>query len=308
MTTITLKTQELKRYSLFKKQDEMDKDIWRYVEWLQTYNVRQSVVDVLLHLGGRALMVLGIAFPKQTTIAKSLNITPKTVNLALKDLEAFGIIDSQRTLNGWQASGKVYRIQPFCIERLSQKVKSVDCVKPYSTNELTLVSEFEPYSTETQTLKKDVAPTGEPSATPVPYRNLYQKLKALVQARTGAIPNFTQLMKVIFGKIKKMRAEGMLGMSNEQLENIMYQSLDVLLHKKGVKNPLAMLNAIINNKIADVRQAKQQPSAARAPKTETLPDWFATRHEKVEPAPLSAAEQAELDARRDAALKKLGLL
>ena len=239
MTTITLKAQELKRYSLFKKQDEMDRDIWRYVDWLQEHHVRQSVIDVLRNLGSRALMYLGIAFPKQQTIAKDLKLSDKTVNLAIKDLEALGIIESRRTLNGWRASGKVYQIKPFCLERLSQKVKSVTCVKPSHTNDFTLVSDFEPYPTKQKFLKKDVAPTGETSHSQNTVKTFYQKLKALVQARKGAIQGFSQLMKVIFGKMKKMRAEGMLGMSNSQLEQIMYESLDVLLHKQGVKNEQA---------------------------------------------------------------------
>ncbi|OCS83471.1 helix-turn-helix domain-containing protein [Caryophanon tenue] len=307
MTTITLKAQELKRYSLFKKQDEMDRDIWRYVDWLQEHHVRQSVIDVLRNLGSRALMYLGIAFPKQQTIAKDLKLSDKTVNLAIKDLEALGIIESRRTLNGWRASGKVYQIKPFCLERLSQKVKSVTCVKPSHTNDFTLVSDFEPYPTKQKFLKKDVAPTGETSHSQNTVKTFYQKLKALVQARKGAIQGFSQLMKVIFGKMKKMRSEGTLGMSNSQLEQIMYQSLDVLLHKQGVKNEQAMLNAIINNKISDMTTPQATPSAAPAAKrTEVLPDWFATRHERVETV-LSAEEEAELAEARARVLKKLGL-
>lgn len=96
-------------------------------------------------------------------------------------------------------------------------------------------------------------------------------------------------------------------MSNSQLEQIMYQSLDVLLHKQGVKNPLAMLNAIINNKISDMTTPQATPSAAPAAKrTEVLPDWFATRHERVETV-LSAEEEAELAEARARVLKKLGL-
>ena len=158
---------------------------------------------------------------------------------------------------------------------------------------------------KTITNKKTFTKDGKSSLST--YRSFYGKLKDLFEARTGDLSDFKAYIGVIYGKMKKMRAEGMLGMSNSQLEQIMYQSLDVLLHKQGVKNPLAMLNAIINNKISDMTTPKATPSAAPAAKrTEVLPDWFATRHERVETV-ISAEEQAELEARRVAVLKKLGL-
>lgn len=312
MTTITLNTKELKRYSLFSKQDEMDRSIWSYVEWLNEYNVRQSVIDVLLHLGSRALMTLGIAFPKQTTIAKCLKLSDKTVNLAIKDLEALDIIESKRTLNGWQASGKVYRIKPFCLERLSQKVKSVKCVKPYSTNELTLVSDFEPYSSEAPTLKKDVAAKADSSNTTDKPKTFYQRLKELAQARKGAIPNFSKLMNIIFGRMKKLKKEA-VQLTHQQLENVMYQAFNALLLKKNVQNDEAMLNTIMTNKLNDILKPTHQPAASV--KTEQEPDWLEENRRQW--AAKEAARQQEqakrvdddedLEAYKQRVLAKLGL-
>lgn len=320
MTTITLNTKELKRYSLFKKQDEMDRDIWRYVEWLNEHNVRQSVIDVLLHLGSRALMTLGIAFPKQTTIAKCLKLSDKTVNLAIKDLEALEIIDSKRTLNGWRASGKVYRIKPFCIERLSQKVKSVKCVKPYSANDLTLVSEFEPYSSESPTLKKDVAAKADSSNAPAKTKTFYQRLKELAQARKGTIANFSKLMSIIFGRIKKLKKEA-VQLTHQQLESVMYQAFKALLSKENVHNDEAMLNTIITNKLNDILKPAQQGAASTHSRgqaksyIEREPDWLEENRRQW--AAKEAARQLEqakrvddeedLEAYKQRVLTKLGL-
>ena len=117
--------------------------------------------------------------------------------------------------------------------------------------------------------------------------NLYKRLKNLYQARTGSLEGFKPFVGVIYGSLKKIKAENKLTLSHVQLETIMYQSLDSAISASDQyikNNRLALLSAIIRNKINDltVSNSTVAPEKNVARKVEPVPAWFATRHEPVE--------------------------
>ncbi|MCS5504090.1 hypothetical protein NY607_23705 [Lysinibacillus sp. A4] len=113
---------------------------------------------------------------------------------------------------------------------------------------------------------------------------LYNRLKNLYQARTGSLEGFKAFVGVIYGSLKKIKAEDKLGVSHSQLETILYQSLDAAISASDqyVKtNRLALLSAIIRNKIKDLT-VSVVPEKEKTRKVEVVPAWFATRHEQEE--------------------------
>lgn len=117
--------------------------------------------------------------------------------------------------------------------------------------------------------------------------NLYKRLKNLYQARTGSLEGFKPFVGVIYGSLKKIKAEDKLTLSHVQLETIMYQSLDSAISASDQyikNNRLALLSAIIRNKINDltVSNSTVAPEKNVARKVEPVPAWFATRHEPIE--------------------------
>ena len=88
--------------------------------------------------------------------------------------------------------------------------------------------------------------------------SFYSKLKTLFEARKGSLNNFRAVVGVLYAKMRKIKADSDITLSHEQIEGIMYASLDALLNMQHVKNELAMLNAIIKNKINDVTKAVQR--------------------------------------------------
>lgn len=117
--------------------------------------------------------------------------------------------------------------------------------------------------------------------------NLYNRLKDLYQARTGSLEGFKTFVGVIYGSLKKIKAEDKLGLSHGHLETILYQSFDAAISASDqyVKtNRLALLSAIIRNKIKDltVSNASAALEKEKTRKIEVVPAWFATRHEQEE--------------------------
>ncbi|MDP9742872.1 UNVERIFIED_ORG: biotin operon repressor [Bacillus sp. B2I3] len=136
--------EELRKYESFSSVAEMDKSIYEYIEFIR-FDVPQSVIDVLLYLGRASLRCVGLSFMKQATIAKGTGYSRKTINKALKMLEAFGIVDSVRTkTKAGRPSVKIMRILPFCLEVLHQRVTSYQVDEANGSNGLTLIEDFEP--------------------------------------------------------------------------------------------------------------------------------------------------------------------
>ncbi len=117
--------------------------------------------------------------------------------------------------------------------------------------------------------------------------SLYTRLKNLFKARTGSLEGFKPFVRVIYGLLKKIKAEDKLTLSHMQLETIMYQSLDAAISASDqyIKtNRLALLNAIIQNKINDITVSNSSVTSEKnvARKKEQVPAWFASRYEPVE--------------------------
>jgi biotin operon repressor len=157
MTTFaTINFEELKKYESFVSVEEMDKSIYEYIDYIRK-DVPQSVIDVLLCLGRASLRCVGLSFMKQSSIANLTGYSRKTINKALKTLEALGVVDSVRTkTKAGRPSVKIMRILPFCLERLQQGVTSYTGDKASNGGGLTLIDEFEPFETESQKQEKDI--------------------------------------------------------------------------------------------------------------------------------------------------------
>lgn len=140
------------------------------------------------------------------------------------------------------------------------------------------------YNNQNKTLKDIKTSTKQSSDQ---KNNLYNRLKNLYKARTGSLESFKSFVGVIYGSLKKIKAEDKLTLSHVQLEMIMYQALDAAISASDqyVKtNRLALLSAIIRNKINDltVSNSSTVPDKEKTRKVELVPTWFATRHEQEE--------------------------
>lgn len=162
------------------------------------------------------------------------------------------------------------------------------------------------YNNQNKTLK-DIKTSTKQSADK--KNNLYNRLKNLYQARTGSLEGFKPFVGVIYGSLKKIKAEDKLTLSHMQLETIMYQSLDAAISASDqyVKtNRVALLSAIIRNKIKDVTVSNSSAASEKnvARKTEQVPAWFATRHEPIEE--VTEEEKAFFAQERERILAELG--
>lgn len=88
--------------------------------------------------------------------------------------------------------------------------------------------------------------------------------------------------------MKKLKSNANMSLSHVQIEAIMYNSLNALLSMSNVKNELAMLNAIIKNKINDA----VTPVVNRNARTEYVPEWFENRNND---ALVSCAQKTDSD-------------
>ncbi|MCQ6277298.1 helix-turn-helix domain-containing protein [Bacillus sp. V3B] len=146
--------EELRKHESFKNIDEMDESVRKYTEELR-HDLPQSVVDILWLLGRSSLRCVGLSFMKQATIAKNTGYSRKTVNKALKKLESLGVIDSVRTkTKSGRPSVKIYRILPFCIDRLHQAVTSCEADEANNNAALNVIETFEPISFKQKTSLK----------------------------------------------------------------------------------------------------------------------------------------------------------
>lgn len=79
-----------------------------------------------------------------------------------------------------------------------------------------------------------------------------------------------------------------------------------LVQKLDVRNEFALYSAMIERQM---KQLFEQPiTAPKSGRTERLPDWFATRHEKPQAPALSEADEAQLEEARRRVREKLSML
>ncbi|MEO2223194.1 hypothetical protein [Priestia megaterium] len=157
MSLSAINFKEMKEHESFSNIGEMNKSIYDYIEHIRK-DVPQSVIDVLLCLGRSSLRLVGLSFKKQATIANETGYSRKTINKALKILEALGVIDSVRTqTKAGRPSVKIIRILPFCLERLQQGVTSDKADHFNNDAYLKPIENFEPIVQETSKdyLKED---------------------------------------------------------------------------------------------------------------------------------------------------------
>jgi len=160
------------------------------------------------------------------------------------------------------------------------------------------------YNNQTKTIKDIKTSTKQSSDK---KNNLYNRLKNLYQARTGSLEGFKPFVGVIYGSLKKIKAEDKLTLSHVQLETIMYQSLNaaISVSDQYVKtNRLALLSAIIRNKINDLTISNSSAAPEVARNIEQVPAWFATRHEPIEE--VTEEEKAFFAQERERILAELG--
>ena len=140
------------------------------------------------------------------------------------------------------------------------------------------------YNNQNKTLKDIKTSTKQSSEQ---KNNLYNRLKNLYKARTGSLEGFKSFVGVIYGSLKKIKAEDKLRLSHGHLETILYQSFDAAISASDqyVKtNRLALLSAIIRNKINDLTVSNVSTASEKEKirKVEVVPAGVATRHEQEE--------------------------
>ena len=133
----------------------------------------------------------------------------------------------------------------------------------------------------------------------------YNRLKKLYQLRTGSLNGLKPFLGIIFGSMKKLKADENLSISQVQLESILYHSFDAAISASDsyIKtNRYALLSAIIKRKLDDATKPRYQAPG----RVEIVPTWFATRHQKVEGP--TEEEQSFFAKERERILAKLAVV
>lgn len=173
---------------------------------------------------------------KQATIAKNTGYSRKTVNKALKTLEAYGVIDSVRTkTKKGRPSVKIVRILPFCLEKLQQAVTAIDADHAYGDNGLNMIEKFEPFKSESpKTLKEDKS-----TVTDIPFDQLDDSFVP----KTIVANEFVQLAKPFFNAATIFKLWGNVKsvMKQSQLDFVSYDVMESV--KEAFKSTVFMYKA-----------------------------------------------------------------
>lgn len=95
---------EFRNYSQFGNIESMDEVIYAYKNVLEADRVATSTIELLLYLGGHSLMIPGVSWKKQATIAEALGYSIRTVGNGIKKLAEYGMIVKHRTISNWKTS------------------------------------------------------------------------------------------------------------------------------------------------------------------------------------------------------------
>lgn len=95
---------EFSNYSQFGNVESMDEVIYEYKNRLEADRVATSVIELLLYLGSQSLVVPGVSWKKQATIATALGYGVKTVYNGLKKLAEYEMIAKEATTSNWKTS------------------------------------------------------------------------------------------------------------------------------------------------------------------------------------------------------------
>lgn len=270
----------------------------------------------------------GIIKVSREHLSKKLEVGLNTISTAFKYMEQSKLFILSRNKSGKTNSGcrvildvqhvnfesilsSIYRLTAYEIAILKEDFKhlSKHLNKHQGLAQNTVISTSNGsnpnlnYNNQIKTLKNIKTSTKQASD----KKNLYNRLKNLYQARTGSLEGFKTFVGVIYGSLKKIKAEEKLTLSHVQLETIMYQSLDAAISASDqyVKtNRVALLSAIIRNKINDLTVSNSSAAPEVARNIEQVPEWFTTRHESVEE--LTEEEKAFFAQERERILAELG--
>lgn len=270
----------------------------------------------------------GIIKVSREHLSKKLEVGLNTISTAFKYMEQSELFILSRNKSGKTNSGcrvildvqhvnfesilsSIYRLTAYEIAILKEDFKhlSKHLNKHQGLAQNTAISTSNGsnpnlnYNNQIKTLKNIKTSTKQASD----KKNLYNRLKNLYQARTGSLEGFKTFLGVIYGSLKKIKAEDKLTLSHVQLETIMYQSLDAAISASDqyVKtNRVALLSAIIRNKINDLTVSNSSAAPEVARNIEQVPEWFTTRHESVEE--LTEEEKAFFAQERERILAELG--
>lgn len=247
----------------------------------------------------------GIIKVSREHLSNKLKVGFNTISTAFKYMEQSKLFILSRNRSGKTNSGcrvildvqhvnfesilrEVYHLNSYEIsivkDEFKQQNKHQDLAQNAVTPTLNGSNSTLNYNNQIKTIKDIKTSTKQASDK---KNNLYNRLKDLYQARTGSLEGFKPFVSVIYGSLKKIKAEDKLGLSHSHLEIIMYQSLDAAISASDqyVKtNRLALLSAIIRNKINDltVSNVSTGSEKEKTRKVEVVPAWFATRHEQEE--------------------------
>jgi len=247
----------------------------------------------------------GIIKVSREHLSKKLEVGLNTISTAFKYMEQSKLFILSRNKSGKTNSGcrvildvqhvnfesilsEVYHLNAYEIaivkDEFKQPNKHQDLAQNAVISTLNGSNSTLNYNNQIKTIKDIKTSTKQASNQ---KNNLYNRLKNLYQARTGSLEGFKTFVGVIYGSLKKIKAEDKLGLSHGHLETIMYQSLDAAISASDqyVKtNRLALLSAIIRNKINDltVSNGSVGSEKEKTRKVEVVPAWFATRHEQEE--------------------------
>ncbi|MDE4086201.1 helix-turn-helix domain-containing protein [Planococcus maritimus] len=227
--------EELRKHESFKSIVKMDESIYTHIDHIR-HDVAKSVIDVLLCLGRSSLRCVGLSFMKQATIAKNTGYSRKTVNKALKTLEAYGVIDSVRTkTKKGRPSVKIVRILPFCLEKLQQAVTAIEAAHAYGDNGLNMIEKFEPFKSESpKTLKED-----KNAVTDIPFDQLDDSFVP----KTIVANEFIQIAKPFFNAATIFKLWGNVKsvMKQSQLDFVSYDVMESV--KEAFKSTVFMYKA-----------------------------------------------------------------
>lgn len=271
----------------------------------------------------------GIIKVSREHLSKKLEVGLNTISTAFKYMEQSKLFILSRNKSGKTNSGcrVILDVQHDNFESILSGIYRL------TTYEIAILKEDFKYLSKHQNKHQNLAqnaviPTPNSSNSTLNYNNqinilkdiktstkqssdkkntFYNRLKNLYQARTGSLEGFKPFVGVIYGSLKKIKAEDKLTLSHAQLETIMYQSLDAAISASDqyIKiNRLALLSAIIRNKINDITVSNSSVTPEVARNVEQVPEWFATRHESVEE--LTEEEKAFFAQERERILAELG--
>lgn len=110
--TVKFNVNEFHNYSQFGNTETMDEVIYEYKNILEADRVATSVIELLLYFGRKSLMIPGVSWKMQATIAADLGYSVGTIYNGLKKLMAYGMIVKKRTVSNWKtATGGAKRRQ-----------------------------------------------------------------------------------------------------------------------------------------------------------------------------------------------------